>query len=410
MKKLLLLASVLSLIACSGDRVYVDTHGDRIDELERRADLNDKLDAARDIAIQANSLSITSLQSDLAALDDEMRQLIADEEEARIAGDQALVAALSNAIATQSAINTFVQFQIGLVNGKANLALSRIAQLRNRVSNLEDDVEDLQADVATLESEVDTLQSQMVAVQSAVNTNTAGLASLQAQLNFYGFSQMLVNLLVQGQIAAINSQVSGINSQLSTLSTSVGNNSTAIAGLTADLASLDARMSAAETAISDLDTEVTALGVSLDATQAQLDQQGVQVYKCNSASSEERLFKINGKFYAVMNRVTTKNITVQTAGTPQTFTTPRLCRHPSNNNQTMTLTRPNGTCQGNRVLIPGETITVPSYSSQSVQVVDSVKMALELLKPGNYITTDASNPGCQFSITSSDFTNLVPVQ
>jgi peptidoglycan hydrolase CwlO-like protein len=406
MQKLFTLLTLVALVAigCSKKTIVLPDHLARIVELERRADLNDQLDPMRDIAIAANTASITLLQQQLNALELELKQLIEEEQAARIAGDEALADSLASSIVLQSAINAFVQFQIASINTKANLALSRISTLKSRVDNLENDIQDLQTQVANIQSDVDNLQAEMLAVQAAVATNAAGLASLQAQLNFLSLSQMLVNFLLQGQIAAINSQITSINGQLASLSTSVNNNSVAINQLMADLVLLNVRMGAAETAIADLDAEVQALGLSLDATQTQLNQQGVQVYKCNSANSEERIFKINGKFYAVMNRFTMKTISVHTSGSPQIYTTPSLCDGTGNNGLHLP------PCKNNATLIPGQTITVPSFSSQSVQVVDSVKMALEILPVGSYITTDGSNPGCQFSITSSGSTNLVQVQ
>lgn len=151
----------------------------------------------------------------------------------------------------------------------------------------------------------------------------------------------------------------------------------------------------------------------LEATQDQLDQQGVQLFKCNSPSSTERIMKINGKFYAVMNRVTTKNVQVVTGSSSTTVTTPDMCETFLGGLQ---LPNSGGQCTPNSgpfksTKIPGQTITIPSYTTATVKVVDSVKIALDILTDGGYATTDGGT-ACSFSISGSGTvaTNLIPVQ
>jgi len=296
--KIVLMILTLTLFACGKDSVTVNTHGDRISELERRADLNDQLDAARDALIELNSLAIASIQDDVIEL----------------RGD------LTQAILNQSIVNGLVQLQLLMVNNRVTFLNNRLNILRNRVNSLESSLTD---------------------VQNEINT-------------------------IQGELVILSSS----------LSSALGD-------------------------ISDLQDDVQSLS-------QQIDEEGVKVFKCNSAASTERIFKINGKFYAVMNRVTTKNIQVITGSSSQTFTTPSMCLNPNGNNPR--LPNSSGGCRNsNWTLIPGSTTTVPSYTTAMVTVVDSVKMAMEILPVGNYITTDGA-AACNFSITTSGSDNLVQVQ
>lgn len=164
---------------------------------------------------------------------------------------------------------------------------------------------------------------------------------------------------------------------------------------------------------STLQAQIDTLSIQQAATQAQLSQQGVQLFKCNSSNSTERIMKINGKYYAVMNRVTTKTVQVVTGSSSTTYTTPDLC-------QTFlgVLELPNsgGVCTPNSgpfksTKIPGQTVTVPSYSTASVTLVDSVKIALDILTDGGYNSTDGG-PACSFTVSGGGtvVTNLIPVQ
>lgn len=404
MKKLLLtIASMLAFVACTGDETYVDTHGDRIDELERRADLNDELDAARDIAIKTNTLSITILQQDLINAEARLAQMIADEEAARIDGDEELAEDLANAVSLQSVINLFVQLQIASVNSKASLALSRISSLKDRVEDLEEDVDVLQDQVSDLRKDVDDLEDDMRDVKRSVQLNSRRIADLKRNLFLLGLSNLLIDIALQGQINDIKIQMINLESRVSS-------NETSVADLRKDVDALDLRMGAAEGAITSLGNSLVNLGLKIDATQAQLDEQGVKVYKCGPVGngSEERLFKINGKFYAVMNRVTMKDLEVITDSSTTTVSTPDLC---FNNGRKLKLPDSSGNCKGNGwSLLPGSSVEVLAGTTETVEVVDSVEMAMEHLLPGTYITTDGSNPGCVFSITNSGSTNLVQVQ
>lgn len=197
----------------------------------------------------------------------------------------------------------------------------------------------------------------------------------------------------------LQGNVSGLSDDLDSLSSEVSS-------LQSDLSDLEIRVSANETDISDLESD-------LEETQEQLDEEGVRLFKCNSPSSSERLMRINGRFYGVMNRVTTRSIQVVTGSSSQTFTTPDMCEAW---NGDLELPNSGGQCTPNSgpfksTKIPGQTIVVPSYSTSSVTVVNSVKIALDLLVDGGYATTDGGS-ACHFTISngSTSSSNLVEVQ
>lgn len=163
----------------------------------------------------------------------------------------------------------------------------------------------------------------------------------------------------------------------------------------------------------NLNDQLNALSIQQAATQAQLDQQGVQLFKCNSPSSTERIMKINGKFYAVMNRVTTKTVQVVSGSSSTTVTTPDMCETYLG---LLELPNAGGQCTPNSgpfksTKIPGQTVTVPSYSTATVTLVDSVKIALDILTDGGYSTTDGGT-ACSFSISGGGTTQtgLIAVQ
>lgn len=179
--------------------------------------------------------------------------------------------------------------------------------------------------------------------------------------------------------------------------------------LTTRVNNLESDLDALETEVAQLAADMAGINASL---QAQLDQQGVQLFKCDSPSSTERIMKINGKFYAVMNRVTTKNVQVVTGSSSTTVTTPDMCETFLGH---LELPNSGGQCTPNSgpfksTKIPGQTITVPSYTTATVKVVDSVKIALDILTDGGYTVTDAGS--CSFSISGGGTvaTNLIPVQ
>lgn len=164
---------------------------------------------------------------------------------------------------------------------------------------------------------------------------------------------------------------------------------------------------------STLHAQIDTLSIQQAATQAQLSQQGVQLFKCDSPSSTERIMKINGKYYAVMNRVTTKTVQVVSGSSSTTVTTPDMCETYLG---LLELPNAGGQCTPNSgpfksTKIPGQTVTVPSYSTAPVTLVDSVKIALDILTDGGYSTTDGGT-ACSFTVSGGGtvVTNLIPVQ
>jgi outer membrane murein-binding lipoprotein Lpp len=297
-------------VGCAKETISLPDYGSRISDLERRADLNDQMDALRDALIQANADAIAAESQARIAGDIALQELLDLEEAARIAGDLYAANQLSTAISAQSIVNWIVQIQLLSVN----------SQLGN-------------------------LSSQLGSLQVQLNTTNSSLTDLKAQVD----------------------------------------------QLDIDLAALELRQDAAEGDISNLQT--------------QLSQEGVKLFKCNSPNSTERIMQINGYFYGVMNRVKTQNIQVVTGSSSETFVTPALCDGPGNSGLSLP------PCHQNATPVPSSTVTVPSYTTATVKVVTEVKMALDILPDGNYITTDGG-AACPFSISGggTQSSGLVPVQ
>jgi hypothetical protein len=358
-KGLLITATCLSIMGCSqGDVVVLNDQSDRISELERRADLNDQLDSLQSQLIQANADAIAAetaaRESADTQLEADLQQEIAD----RIAGD----ATLSQMLADE---------QQAREDGDTDLAM---------------------------------------ALQNEIDDRIAGDDQLSRRLRRALRRQSLVNAMVQDQLRQVNRRVSRLKTKLHNLKLAVDDN-------TNDITALQVSMSDVQQDMLDLDTRLSAeideVEADLATTQAQLDAQGVQVLKCNSPSSTERMFKINGKIYAVMNRVTTASVKVITGTTSQSYSTPDMCETVTGN---LKLPNTGGQCTPvsgpfASTLVPGTTVVVPSNTTQNVTVVTGVKMALDILSDGSYVTTDGG-PACSFSISGggSSSTNLIPVQ
>ena len=358
-KALLITATCLSIMGCSqGDVVVLNDQSDRISELERRADLNDQLDSLQSQLIQANADAIAAetaaRESADTQLEADLQQEIAD----RIAGDAVLAQMLADE-------------QQAREDGDTDLALS---------------------------------------LQNEVNARISGDNAISNRLRRALRRQSLVNAIVQGQLRQVNRRVSRLKTKLQNLKLAVNDN-------TNDIMALQLAMSDVQQDMLELDTRLSAeidnVEADLVTTQAQLDEQGVQVLKCNNPNSTERMFKINGKFYAVMNRVTTASVKVITGTTSQSYSTPDMCETVTGS---IKLPNSGGVCTPvsgplASTLIPGVTVVVPSNTTQNVTVVTSVKMALDILSDGSYVTTDGG-PACSFSISNGGSTsnNLISVQ
>jgi hypothetical protein len=309
--KVVLIVALLALVGCGEDRVIVQSNNERVAELERRADLNDQLDAARDTLININTINITNLTNQLNDLEVDLMALILAERDARLAGDNNLAALLAGAVAAQNLINLAVQGQIASINLRMILIGAAITNLQGQINS----------------------------INSSLDGISTQLAALQADLN-------LLRTITNGRLDTLRGQV-------------------------ADL-------------------------------QDQINEQGVQVYKCNSPSSQERIFRINGVFYAVMNRVTTGIIEVFADSSPQVVTTPALCTNPGG--QVMPPQAGNS-CSEPFTFTPATTTVIAPYTTKNVKVVTDVKMALEPLNPAlTYQTTDG---GAACTFKTSD---LIQVQ
>jgi len=352
-----LLASLLVVGCGATERVTVFHNNDRVTELERRADLNDQLDL-----IQTQHL-------------EELRNLLALETEARQEADlqlsDELQAEMDARIATDDELRDLLaQEEAARVAGDDTLRADLQTEIANRIAG----------DIA--------------------NSHALGAAV---------FLQSLTNLAVQVQLNSLNNKINLANSKISSLTIRVNNLEEDVDGLQSEVTQLALDLANVN---SSLQAQIDDLATQQAATQAQLDREGVKLFKCNSPSSTERIMKINGKFYAVMNRVMTQSVKVVTGTSSQTFTTPDLCQTFGGDLQ---LPNSGGQCTPNSgpfksTKIPGTVVTVPSNSTGNVTVVTSVKIALDILTDGGYAVTDAGS--CSFSISGNGTiaNNLILVQ
>lgn len=355
--KLMLAVLLTAMVGCSEDKLKVIHNNDRVSDLELRMQLNEQLDSIQSDLIGQNSSAISaldvrvsSLESDLSSLQGDLNAEIA----ARQQGDADLQSLLDQESAAREA-------------GDQDLAnaLDAQAQAQSITNNH--------------------LQSQISLLQAAAA------------------AQSVVNLIVQGQIASINSKFGPINSKLTSLQSSVN-------GLNSDLSSLQGQVASLSTTVSTQGQTLAAATGNISTLQSQvatlttrLDAEGVKVYRCNQAGSEERFFKINGKYYGAMNQVTTEVVKVVTSSSATVFTNPTLCLK----DEKAKLPGGNGQCPSGWTSSGGNTVTVPSYSTADKTVVTSVQISLEELLSGvSYVTTDGTAP-CYFN---GNGTNLVPAQ
>jgi hypothetical protein len=358
MKKFLFVLTMLITFGCSSDKVVLNDHLDRIVDLERRADLNDQLNLLQD--------------QRLTALENALEQEVLVRESADIQLSDSLQAEMDARIAQDS-------------------VLADLIQQESDAREAGDD--DLRTDL-----------------QLEIAARIAGDQAVSSALALSVLTQTLVNVAVQIQLSQVNSKISIINNKLAILTNRVNNLEDRLDDVEDDVSQLYFDLAAVN---ASLQGQINSLSIQQIATQAQLDREGVKLYKCNNPGSSERIMKINGYFYAVMNRVTSESVKVITGSSSQTFTTPDMCE---TWNGDLKLPNSGGQCTPNggpfaSTLISGEQIVVPSYTTKNVTVVKSVEIALDLLKDGSYITTDGA-VNCPFSIlgdgTSS--TGLIPVQ
>lgn len=287
--------------------------------------------------------------------------------------------------------------------------LERRMQLNEQLDAVQSSL--IQANSDAIEAETASRVAGDQALQSLLDAETqARIDGDQAQANALAIvvvSQTVVNVLVQAQLASINSKFPVINNKLNSLQSQVNATNSNLNALAVQVSQLNADMLDLELRQDAIEADLLDLRDDLTATQNQLDQQGVQLFKCDSPSSTERIMKINGRYYGVMNRVTTEVVQVVTGSSSTTYTNPKLCLK----DEKAKLPGGNGECPSNWTEFGGNTVIVPSYSTASKTVMTSVKMALDLLTDGSYVTTDGG-PSCSFSISGGGYnqTGLIPVQ
>jgi hypothetical protein len=172
--KLTLLIMSLMLAGC-GDTTYVDTHGDRIDDLERRADLNDAINELQNQLIQANNEAIAQEVSARIAGDNLLTALIDQENAARIAEDFELASSLAASIAAQSVVNVLVQIQIASIK-------SRFPAINSTLNSLQAQINNTNANLNALEVQINSLSASLTNLQLQQNALSGDLGLLQAQV------------------------------------------------------------------------------------------------------------------------------------------------------------------------------------------------------------------------------------
>lgn len=233
----------------------------------------------------------------------------------------------------------------------------------------------------------------------------AGDAQTAAQLQAAAVAQSIVNLVVQGQIALLNSKFGPINTKLTSLQNQINNVNSNLNSIQSSISSLQVELSGLE---ATQQATATQLNQSIATLQAQVNAQKVEVYKCNASQSKENFLKIGGNYYGVMNRVAVETVQVVTGSSSQVITTPKLCR---NSGDQLKLPDSSGNCNGGGwSVVPGSgtSTTVAAYTTANKTVVTSVQMDLEKLE-GSYITTDGQ-ASCSFSVNNGVATNLILAQ
>lgn len=351
--KLIALALLLLTVSCGKDESMKIIHNnDRVTDLERRMQINEQLDTVQSALIQANSNAILAEQS------------------ARELADSILSSELQQEILDRADSDSVLQ---GLID----------------------------AEVLARQSGDNSLSVQL---QFEIANRIAGDLANSAALSAASFLQSLVNFGVQNNLSTINGKINQINYKINNLTSRVEDIEEDVNTLQNETSQLAVDMAFLEASLS---AEIDLVSAQAAATQAQLNQEGVKVFKCNSASSTERILKINGKFYGTMNYVTTEEVQVISGSSSTTFTNPKLCVK----GEKTKLPGGNGQCPASWQSVGGNTATIPAYSTATKTVVTSVKVALDILSDGSYSTTDGGS-ACTFSISGggSNSSNLVSVQ
>lgn len=187
---ILIMASLLAMTlatGCTSDNVTLPDHNDRITDLERRAALNDQINASQFQLIQLNADAVsaldqrvTYLEGEVVRMNTDLTQAINDEAAARIAGDALNDSNLSAAVAQQQTINSQVSTRLNQLD-------TRITQERN--ARIAGDLtltallaQERQARINGDQSQAQALAN-AIAQQQAVNAQTAAsIAQLDARI------------------------------------------------------------------------------------------------------------------------------------------------------------------------------------------------------------------------------------
>lgn len=254
--------------------------------------------------------------------------------------------------------------------------------MSDRVALLESQSRLDRANYSLLVSRVDGLESRI----DGAEVNIAALTALSSVVSDLGV-----------QVSGLSSNYSALTDASNTLRGDVDSLSLVISSLSAQLA---AKIDGAE-ALNLINTALSSYVTSTQLSTA-LTTNGAAIYQCRNGSvvSKEKILKVNGVFYAVMNYVTKSNITyMNTSGATTTIKVPAYCSNGYNDWLAYNV----GSCNGGNVFTPAQNVVVASGTSATIAVVTGVQMALEPLTSGSgYVTTDNSTP-CSFN---GDGTNL----
>jgi hypothetical protein len=258
-----------------------------------------------------------------------------------------------------------------------------------------------------LNDQIDALQWNVINAQSA---QLAGLENRMALVEADLDTQVIVDVLLQNQIDALQLSLMNVNSALVLLQNELNSQGADLVNIQSSINALNIQLAGLQ---AQINVDLALLQDQIDDLSDRLDAEGVRVFACqrpNLSLSKERLFLINGKFYGAMNHVTTSSVTTVAGSTPVSVTVPKLCVNKNDSNNTK-LPNNGGQCTpaNDWEVMAGTGIvqTIPAYTTQNVVVVTSVQIALEALQSGqNYVTTDGS-ASCSFN---GNGTNLVEIQ
>lgn len=301
MKNIVLLLCLMFATASCSDKnqVIVDVHGDRISELERRANLNDQVNTAQFDLIQQNQDAIdaldtrtTFLEGEVVRIETDLNQAIAAEVAARAAGDALNAQNLQNAVNTQQAINTAVNNRLNQLSNRIDaerasriagdlaltglLAAERLARiagdqaqansLANAVAAQQVKNSQLDASIAQLDQRI--IQERNARIASDAVLALAQLAESAARLAGDAQNAALIQAEKNARIAADNALQLAINNERDArIAADLAEAQARIAGDASSAAALAAAVAAQSSINSSLQGQVNQVQANLTATQ-----------------------------------------------------------------------------------------------------------------------------------------------